>query len=210
MPCQSCCPKGLQNPQKGRQKKEDKKKVTNSIQSIASWSLGFSVYMGVMAVKHPERVPDLAAYMGQIIQTSRQFKGTPWQDYNTRFRMQAAADKRPWLAVVDTSLWAITFAKAEPRKECKHCLDHESGDRTQDPTPGAKGKEPAAKRHRISEWSKLLCFNYQTGHCQKGTRCRFRHRCERCEVDHPGYRCTTPRAYSRKSGTPYSRERKRG
>ena len=125
--------------------------------------------MGVMAVKHPERVPDIAAYMGQIIQASRQFKGMPWQDYDTRFLMQAAADKRPRLAVVDTFLWAITFAKAEPREECEHChsLDHESGDFTQDPMPGVKGKEPAAKRHRISEGSKLLCFDYQTGHCQK-------------------------------------------
>ena len=205
-------PERFTEPPEGETKKEDRKKTTNSIQSIASWSLGFSVYMGVMAVKHPKRVPDLAAYMGQIIQASRQFKGTPWQDYDTRFRMQAAADKRPRLAVVDTSLWAITFAKAEPREECKHChsLDHESGDCTQDSTPEAKGKEPAAKRHRISEGSKLLCFDFQTGHCQRGTRCRFRHRCERCEADHPRYRCTTPRAYSRKSGTPYSREGKRG
>ena len=74
--------------------------------------------MGVMALKHPERVPDLAAYMGQIIQASRQFKGTPWQDYNTRFQMQVAAAKRPQLAVVDTSLWAIVFSKAEPREDC--------------------------------------------------------------------------------------------
>ena len=90
------------------------------------------MYMGVMAVKHPERVPDLAAYMTQIIQASHQFKETLWQDYDTQFRVQAAAAKHPHLTVVDTFLWAITFAKAEPREECRHrrSLDHESGDCT--------------------------------------------------------------------------------
>ena len=205
--CQSCFLRGSQNPQKGR-------KVTKPIQSIASWLLGFSVYMGVMAVKHPERVPDLAAYMAQIIQASRQFKGTPWQDYDTRFRMQAAAAKHPHLAMVDTSLWAITFAKAEPREECRHCrsLDHESGDCTQDPTAESKGKEPAAKRRRRldSEESKLLCSNYQTGHCRRGGQCRFQHLCEWCEANHLRYRCISPESHSQESRTSYSHKGKRG
>ena len=95
-------PERLTEPPEGETKKDDKRKATKwPIQSIATWSLGFSVYMGVMAVKHSERVPDLAAYMAQIIQTSRQFKGIPWQDYDTRFRMQVAAAKRPHLVVVD-------------------------------------------------------------------------------------------------------------
>ena len=88
-------PERLTEPPEGEIKKDDKRKVTKPIQSIASWSMGFSVYMGVMAVKHPERVPDLAAYMAQIIQASRQFKATSWQDYDTRFWMQAAAAKHP-------------------------------------------------------------------------------------------------------------------
>ena len=49
-------------------KKEDKRRAAKvQIRSIATWALGFSVYMGVMAVKHPEKTPDLAAYMAQII-----------------------------------------------------------------------------------------------------------------------------------------------
>ena len=61
-------------------KKEDKRRAAKTqIQSIAAWVPGFARYMGVMAVKHPERTPNLAAYMAQINQASRQFKGTPWQ-----------------------------------------------------------------------------------------------------------------------------------
>ena len=94
--------------------------------------------------------------------------------------MQSAAAKRCQLAVVDTSLCAITFSKANPREDCKHShsLDHESGFCTQDPTAGAKRKEPAAKRHRVSEESKLVCFDYQSGQCWRGARCRFHHLCE--------------------------------
>ena len=141
-------PERLTEPPEGEIRREEKRRVTKwPIQTIATWSLGFSVYIGVMAMKHPERVPDLAAYMALIIQASRQFKGTPWQDYDTRFRMQVAAAKCSHLAVVDTSLWAITFANAEPREECRHCrsLDHESGDCTQEPTAESKGKEPVTK-----------------------------------------------------------------
>lgn len=39
----------------GKMKKDDKRKVTKwPIKSTATWSLGFLVHMGVMAVKHPK------------------------------------------------------------------------------------------------------------------------------------------------------------
>ncbi len=66
--------------------------------------VGFSVYVGVIALKQPEKVPDLMAYMAQIVQASRQFQGTPWVKYDTRFRMQAAAQQRTQLAELDTTL----------------------------------------------------------------------------------------------------------
>ena len=110
--------------------------------------------------------------------------------------MQVAAAKRSLIVVVDTSLWAIMFAKAEPREECRHChsLDHESGDCIQELTAESKGKEPPAKRCKTSdsEESKLVCFDYQTSHCRRGAQCRFRHLCEWCGASHPGYRCTAP------------------
>ena len=81
-----------------------------------------------MAKKHPVQVPGLAAYMAQIVQASGQFRGNPWVEYDTRRRMQAAAAGQTNLAEVDTSLWAIAFANAEPREECRRCssLDHVS------------------------------------------------------------------------------------
>ena len=86
---------------KSSEERKDKRKAPK-IQSIATWVLGFSVYVGVMAKKHPDRVPRLAAYMAQIVQASRQFRGNPWVEYDSRRRMQAAAAGQTNLVEVDT------------------------------------------------------------------------------------------------------------
>ena len=200
-------PEKLTEPPEKDSKKEDKRKASGpKIQSIATWALGFTVYVGVMAVKHPEKVPDLSAYMAQIIQASRQFKGTPWREYDTRFRMQAAASKLQRLATVDTSLWTIAFANAEPREECEEC--HTWDHTTAECSAESKGKEPAPKRRKTSEdeESKGVCFDFQNGQCRRGAKCRFRHNCEWCDARHPGYRCTSPRSRAGKSSTPSSRQ----
>ena len=50
-------PERVTEPPEGEMKKDNNRKVTKwPIQTIATWLLGFSVYMGVMAMKHPERV----------------------------------------------------------------------------------------------------------------------------------------------------------
>ena len=93
----------------------------------------------------------------------------------TRFRLQAAASRRTQLAVVDTSLWAITFANGEAREECRHChtLDHESAECNQEVTLEAKGKEPASKRRKTSneEEAKLHCYDFREGRCRRGVQC---------------------------------------
>ena len=132
------------------EERKDKRKAPK-IQSIASWMLGFSVNVGVMAKKHPEQVPGLAAYMAQIVQASRQFRGNPWVEYDTHRRMQAAAAGQTNLAEVDTSLWAIAFANAEPREECRRCssLDHVSAQCQQEPQDRDKSLPPKRRRRQI-------------------------------------------------------------
>ena len=117
--------------------------------------------------------------------------------------------------VVDISLWPIMFTKAEPIEECRHChsLDHESGDCIQEPTAESKGKEPAAKRHKMSDSkeSKLDCLDYQTGRCRRGAQCRFHHQCvsgveqTTLDIDAPA-----SRSHFQKSRMSFSHEGKRG
>ena len=98
------------------QRGEERQEEAPQNPKIATWVLEFSVYVGVMAKKHPERVPGLAAYMAQIVQASRQFRGNPWVEYDTRRRMQAAAAGHTNLAEVDTSLWAIAKSVGVARR----------------------------------------------------------------------------------------------
>ena len=114
-----------------------------------------------MAKKHPEWIPGLAAYMAQIVQASRQFRGNPWVEYDTSRRMQAAAVGNINLAEVDTSLWEIAFANAEPREECRCCssLDHVSAQCQQEPQD--RDKSPPPKRRR-----RQICDDFNRGDCR--------------------------------------------
>lgn len=59
-------PKNLKEPEVGEKDKQKKKKKFKYITHIATWVEAFNVFIGVMAIKHPERVPDLATYSSQI------------------------------------------------------------------------------------------------------------------------------------------------
>lgn len=142
-------------------KKRKKKNGKDGVQTIATWVLGFSAYMGVMAKKHPEKVADMMDYMAQIVQASRQFKGAPWAKYDTAHRMQAAATKREGLSLVDTTLWVITFAQAEAKEACKWCdsYDHHSYSCTEKP-PESSSEGPAPKKWRIAG---NTCYDFNDG-----------------------------------------------
>lgn len=68
---------------KNSEEKKEKEKKPPKIQIITTWMLEFSVYVEVMVKGHLEGIPSLAAYMAQIVQANRQFRGSPWVEYNT-------------------------------------------------------------------------------------------------------------------------------
>ena len=81
------------------------------------------MHVVVMARKHPQKVADLMDYMVQIVQASRQFRGTPRAKYDTVLHLQAATIKWEGLSAVDTTLLAIPFTWAEEKEAytCKWC-----------------------------------------------------------------------------------------
>ncbi len=112
-------------------------------------------------------------YMAQIVQASRQFQGTPWAEYDTRSRMQAAAQQCTRLAELDTTLWTIAFANAEPAHHCRWCfsVDHPSGDCNEKPEEEDK-ESPLNKRRKLFQESKQLIWN--RGVCRSSW-CSFQH-----------------------------------
>ena len=177
-----------------RKKRKKKKGKDEEVQNIATWVLGFSAYVGVMAKRHPEKVADLMDYMAQIVQASRQFKGAPWAKYDTAHRMQAAATKREGLSLVDTTLRAITFAQAEAKEACKWCAsyDHHSFTCMEKP-PESSSEGPAPKKQRFAG---NTCYDFNDGSCRRRS-CSFRHDCSRCGGPHPEVRCSDTKGRGR-------------
>ena len=175
-------------------KRKKKKGKDEGVQTIATWVLGFSAYVGVMAKRHPERVADLMDYMAQIVQASRQFKGAPWAKYDTAHRMQAAATKREGLSRVDTTLWAITFAQAEAKEVCKWCAsyNHHSYTCTEKP-PESSSEGPALKKRRFAG---NTCYDFNNGSCLRQSS-SFRHDCSWCGGPHPEVGCSDTRGRGR-------------
>jgi len=195
--------------------KKKKRKQKVQIRDIALWMQSFNTYTAVMSKRHPERVADLLAYSSQIVEASRQFKGIPWLAYDTKFRLQAAAQKRPGLADIDTTLWTLAFASAEPRERCQHCLqvDHPSSECEEKPEP--KEDEPPPKKAKLDSktdgtQTNPICKKWNRGDCFS-TRCDFRHQCLECHDKHPRYKCPLNRNFSRPSPQSRSnRDRKWG
>ena len=50
---------------------------------ITTWVQCFSIYTSVLATKHPQHVPELMAYMRDIIRASKQFKWPAGSVYDT-------------------------------------------------------------------------------------------------------------------------------
>ena len=56
---------------------------------ITTWVQCSSIYASVLATKHGEYIPELLAYMRDIIRVSKQFKWLAWIIYDTNYRQQA-------------------------------------------------------------------------------------------------------------------------
>lgn len=109
---------------------QEKAKKQKHINNIDEWVICFNTYISVVALREPQRVPDLLAYSSLIVQASRDYAGTPWQAYDTHFRKQAAATKLIKWGEKDPSLWLSYFAPALAKQRCEECgsFDHDKKD----------------------------------------------------------------------------------
>ena len=101
------CTRSLALEDKGGVPKSKRRAVTN----ILEWIQCFSVYIAIIALKYPERVPDLLGYQSLIIDASIQYEGDSWVGYDRRFRLSAAANS--------TKAWA-SLDPMEPSL-CRQC-----------------------------------------------------------------------------------------
>ena len=141
------------------------------ISSIQQWVACFNTFITVVSMKRPEKVRDLLAYSSIVVKASEEFEGTPWLEYDVRFRKEAAVDPSKSWAVVDPSSWTLCFSTAKPR-------------------PQAQAKAATKEEKRFHPFrSNEVCRNYNNHRCYR-KECRFRHVCATCEsVNHTDDEC---------------------
>ena len=98
-------------------------KAKKRVQDINVWLQCFALYVGVMATKSPERVPELMAYMISILRASQEYDGSAWATYDAAYRRQAAATGHQRWSKINPSLYTVCFTgKARKAIRCDLCL----------------------------------------------------------------------------------------
>ena len=71
--------------------KTSSKQSKRQVSTILEWVRCFSLYMAVIALKYPARLPDLLGYQVLIVETTMEHEGDGWLGYDRRFRQMAVA-----------------------------------------------------------------------------------------------------------------------
>ena len=131
------------------------------ISTIEEWVMCLNTYTALIALKQPDRIKDLLAYSSIIVNASKQFEGTLWLEYDTRFRNEAAVQPGKQWATIDASTWTLCFTSAKPKSE-----------------PMRRGQEK--RFHPYKPASKTICRNFNNHRCF-WKECHYRHVCLLCE-----------------------------
>ena len=182
------------------------------ITDVLTWVQCFAVYVGVMSRRYPEAVPELLAYMIQIVRSSREFAELVWAQYDTSYRRHAAnGGNRQW-SRINPSMYAVSLTgkaqAAAPRCELCASVFHPAKDcpfstKTEiektleavlsscssraggNGTPVNNGGPPNRESLEVCrKWNDERC-NYQW--------CRYRHVCLACGGAHPVKHCASDR-----------------
>ena len=68
------------------EKHTSRAKGRKRVQDIDVWLQCYAVFVSVMARHSPETVPELMAYMVNIIRASQEYEGSAWAAYDAAFR----------------------------------------------------------------------------------------------------------------------------
>ena len=104
--------------------KEEKlvKSRRRQVSIITEWVQCYSIYVAVLAAKHPEKIQDLMGYQALIVEACAEYKNEAWLGYDRRFRQMASASpSTPW-AKIDPTLWNMAFTGQAKAQRCKYCF----------------------------------------------------------------------------------------
>ena len=101
-------------------KRISRARAKKRVQDIHVWLQCYAVYVGVIATKSPECIPELMAYMICILRASQEYEGTACATYDLAFRRQAATTGNKQWSKINSSLYAVYFTvlRWEDWEEC--------------------------------------------------------------------------------------------
>ena len=161
------------------------------------WVQCLACYAGVVTANQPERVPDLLAYLIQIVKASLDFDGSAWATYDGTFRRQAAAIRGTQWSRLNPSFFSMCFTgKARSSTQCKRCFSTNHETRgcsslqeffSNPPAGGGQANVDDLMSGNPSAWP--ICRRFNETRCT----CRCRHICMRCQGVHPVLDCGSQR-----------------
>ena len=149
------------------------------ISSIQDWMLCFNTFISIVAMRNPERVRDLLAYSSLIVKASTDYDDTPWLDYDSHFRRQAATKpNEPW-SQIDASLWTVYFSRGRAKNSYS-----EVGKNPDSSTRSSKG--------RVNPYTTTpICRKWNSREGCHLSFCRYLHCCIRCSSKiHKAFECS--------------------
>ena len=154
--------------------------------NIHVWTSAFMVFMDVLLEKWPNHGQELLKYMHTIRLASSRGSGLCWVLYDEQYRLRKVRSPQ---SSIDMKLWV--FYVSTPSRSTSF------NSRVQDQLPQGLGSQPhnqnLAKNNqgKSGSYPFRVCWSYNRGKCDIGSRCRFAHKCSKCSGEHPVKTCRT-------------------
>lgn len=92
------------------QKKPTQTRRPRKVTDITTWTQCFATFVSVLGPQNPAAIPELMAYMSNVIRASQDYEGLAWEWYDAAFRKQAAATGNRMWSKINGSLYSICFS----------------------------------------------------------------------------------------------------
>jgi len=148
------------------------RKTSKEVTDIMDWIQCFGMYVAIVSLKSPHRIPDLIGYQNLIVQSSIDSHEGRWIIYDRRFCLKASATTIPEWSAIDITVWRMPFPERPP------AISNYRTPRSlpcKPPAQSFRGGPPPASATRVClEWNE----SPDPG-CPRPS-CRFDHICYRC------------------------------
>lgn len=184
-------------------------KKASSINNIHVWTSAFIIYASVLLEKWPEKGAEYFKYM-QIVRlaASRGCSGG-WILYDEQYRLRKSRSPTTSWGVVDGELWMLcvttpnnsSYGNYSSQNQSNNSAYSNYGTQNQsnnsaygnfnNQSQGVGGNNRFTQQGKNAKQShKLYCRLFNRGLvCNFGKLCKFLHKCQKCNGNHPASRC---------------------